>query len=143
MDEPVNGLDPIAKQFLFGELLKVVQDDRHAVLISSQNLPDLERFADHVGLLKGGQLLLEGRIDEIVERYRLTEFFTPDGATLENPPPLGLRILRGEDNRWRALVDQRSEVPRWLKAQGVQDVSQVKLTLEDLFVALVKEEEGS
>ncbi|MGH7969913.1 MAG: ABC transporter ATP-binding protein [Limisphaerales bacterium] len=143
LDEPVNGLDPIAKQFLFGELLKVVEDERHAVLISSQNLADLERFADHVGLLKNGQLLLEGRTDEIVERYRLAEFFTSNGTTLQSPPPVGLRILRWQDNRWRALVDQRSQALEWLKDQGARDVSQVRLTLEDLFIALVKEEEGS
>jgi hypothetical protein len=78
-----------------------------------------------------------------VERYRMTEFFTPNGATLQSPTPEGLRILKWEDNRWRALVDQSSDALEWLRRQGVQDMSQVGLTLEDLFVALVKEDEGS
>src|SRR5258708_26231195 len=67
LDEPVSGLDAISKQQLFSELLKAVEDGQRTVLISSHNLSDLERFADHIGLLKNGKLLLEGRTDEVVE----------------------------------------------------------------------------
>jgi ABC-2 type transport system ATP-binding protein len=140
LDEPLSGLDAVSKQQLFGELLKAVEDGRRTVLISSHNLSDLERFADHVGLLKNGRLLLEGPTDQVVERYRLAEFFTDNGATLENPPE-GLLILKWNENRWRALLDQRSDAQLWLERQGVHDLSLTRLTLEDLFVALFQEEE--
>ena len=71
LDEPLNGLDAIAKQQIFGELLEAVEGGERSVLISSHNLSDLERFADHVGMLKQGKLILEGRMDEVVERSRL------------------------------------------------------------------------
>lgn len=142
LDEPLNGLDAVSKQQLFGELLKAVQDGRRTVLISSHNLSDLERFADHVGLLKNGRLLLEGPTDQVVERYRLAEFFTPNGTTLESSPE-GLLILKWNGNRWRALLDQRSDAQVWLERLGVRDLSLTRLTLEDLFVALFQEEEES
>jgi ABC-type multidrug transport system ATPase subunit len=53
-----------------------VEDGERTVLISSHGLSDIERFADHVGMIKNGKLLLEGRTDEIVDRFRLAEFFT-------------------------------------------------------------------
>lgn len=140
LDEPLSGLDAISKQQLFSELLKTVEDGKRTVLISSHNLSDLERFADHLGLLKNGKLLLEGRTDEVVERYRLAEFFTHNGTMLENPPE-GLLILKWNENRWRALLDQRSGAQEWLQRQGIHDLSLTRLTLEDLFVALFKEEE--
>jgi ABC-2 type transport system ATP-binding protein len=142
LDEPLSGLDAVSKQQLFGELLKAVEDGRRTVMISSHNLSDLERFADHVGLLKNGRLLLEGRTDQVVERYRLAEFFTNNGTTLESPPE-GLLILKWNENRWRALLDQRSDAQLWLERQGVHDLSLTRLTLEDLFVALFQEEEES
>jgi ABC-2 type transport system ATP-binding protein len=142
LDEPLSGLDAVSKQQLFGELLKAVEDGRRTVLISSHNLSDLERFADHVGLLKNGRLLLEGRTDQVVERYRLAEFFTNNGTRLESPPE-GLLILKWNENRWCALLDQRSDAQLWLERQGVHDLSLTRLTLEDLFVALFKEEEES
>lgn len=141
LDEPLSGLDAISKQQLFSELLKSVEDGRRTVLISSHNLSDLERFADHIGLLKNGKLLLEGRTDQVVDRYRLAEFFNNNGASLQSPPPEGLIILKWNENRWRALLDHRSGAAEWLQRQGVHDLSITRITLEDLFVALFTEEE--
>jgi ABC-type multidrug transport system ATPase subunit len=142
LDEPLSGLDAISKQQLFSELLKAVEDGKRTVLISSHGLGDLERFADHVGLLKNGKLVLEGRTDEVVERYRLVEFFTNSDATPQSPAPEGLAILKWNENRWHALLDQQSGALEWLQNQGARDISLTRLTLEDLFVALVKEDES-
>ncbi len=142
LDEPLTGLDAISKQQLFGELLKFVQDGDRSVLISSHSLNDIERFADHVGLLKNGRLVIEGRTDAVVERYRLVEFFSHNGGDLQSPPPEGLLILKRSENRWRALLDQQSGAQEWLEKNGVRELSLTRLTLEDLFVALFKEEEA-
>ena len=139
LDEPTTGLDAVSKQQVFGELLKAVEDGERTVLISSHGLTDIERFADHVGMIKKGKLLLEGRTDEIVDRFRFAEFFTTNGTKIENRP--GLTILRHTENRWHALLDQQSDVPDFLRTRGAQEISLTRLTLEDLFVALAKDEE--
>jgi ABC-2 type transport system ATP-binding protein len=136
LDEPTTGLDAVSKQQVFAELLKTVADGERTVLISSHGLTDIERFADHVGLIKGGKLLLEGRTDEIVDRFRLAEFFTP--APLRQPPA-GLLVLRRAADRYQALLDQTSGAVAWLENQGARELSLTHLTLEDLFVALVKD----
>ena len=92
LDEPTTGLDAVSRQQVFGELLKAVKDGERTVLISSHGLSDIERFADHVGMIKNGKLLLEGRTDEVVDRYRLAEFFTSNGDEL--PGREGLIILK-------------------------------------------------
>jgi ABC-2 type transport system ATP-binding protein len=140
LDEPTTGLDAVSKQQVFGELLKAVEDGRRTVLISSHGLSDIERFADHIGMIKNGRLLLEGRTDEIVDRYRLAEFFTNNGSTLPSPGTEGFMILKWNENRWHALLDRQSGAEKWLEAQGAQQISLTRLTLEDLFVALFKEE---
>ncbi|MGA3144117.1 MAG: ABC transporter ATP-binding protein [Verrucomicrobiota bacterium] len=142
LDEPTTGLDAVSKQQVFAELLKAVEDGERTVLISSHGLSDIERFADHIGMIKNGKLLLEGRTDEIVERFRLAEFFTNNGTALQSPEPEGLTILRWNENRWHALLDQNSDAQKWLETQGAQNITLTRLTLEDLFVALVKEEEA-
>jgi hypothetical protein len=48
-------------------------------------------------MIKNGRLLLEGRTDEIVDRYRLAEFFTSNGAQFQNRD--GLVILKRSENR--------------------------------------------
>jgi ABC-2 type transport system ATP-binding protein len=143
LDEPLTGLDVISKQQLFSELLKAVEGGERSVLISCHDLSDLERFTDHIGLLKNGRLMLEGRTDEVVERYQLVEFFTRNGAELQTPAPEGLILLRGSGNRWQGLLDRQSGAQAWLQKVGAEQVSLTRLTLEDLFVALFKEPEAS
>jgi len=141
LDEPTTGLDAVSKQEVFGELLKAVESGERTVLISSHGLSDIERFADHIGMIKDGKLLLEGRTDEIVDRYRLAEFFTANGVSVSNRS--GLMIVKRFENRWHALLDQNSDAHKWLQSNGAKDISLTRLTLEDLFVALVKEDEAA
>ena len=139
LDEPTTGLDAISKQQVFAELLKAVESGERTVLISSHGLSDLERFADHIGMIKDGKLLLEGRTDEIVDRFRLAEFFSTNGTTFPNRA--GLVILKRTENRWHALLDQNSDAQSWLQSHGAIELSLTRVTLEDLFVALAKEED--
>jgi len=141
LDEPTTGLDAVSKQQVFTELLKAVEDGERTVLISSHGLSDVERFADHVGMIKNGKLLLEGRMDEVVDRFRFAEFFSTNGTEFRNRD--GLIILKRTENRWHALLDQKSDAQDWLQTHGAQQISLTCLTLEDLFVALVKEEEAA
>ncbi len=97
LDEPTTGLDAVSKQQVFAELLKAVEDGERTVLISSHGLTDIERFADHVGMIKNGKLLLEGSMDEVVDRFRLAEFFTDNGTEFQNRD--GLIILKHNENR--------------------------------------------
>ena len=140
LDEPTTGLDAVSKQEVFGELLKAVENGERTVLISSHGLTDIERFADHIGMIKNGKLLLEGRTDEIVDRFRLAEFFTENGTEFLNRD--GLIILKRNENRWHALIDQQSGVQDWLQTRGAKEISLTRVTLEDLFVALAKDEEA-
>ena len=140
LDEPTTGLDAVSKQEVFGELLKAVESGERAVLISSHGLSDIERFTDHIGLIKNGKLLLEGRTDEIVGRFRLAEFFTKNGTEFSSHD--GVVILRRNENRWHALVDMKNDAPGWLQQRGAKEISLTRVTLEDLFVALVKDEEA-
>jgi len=138
LDEPTTGLDAVTKQEVFAELLKAVEGGDRTVLISSHSLTDIERFADHVGMIKNGRLLLEGRTDHIVDRFRLAEFFTINSTTF--PARAGLTFLKRSDNRWHALLDQQSDAQDWLQARGAERLSLTPVTLEDLFVALAKDE---
>ena len=137
LDEPTTGLDAVSKQEVFGELLKAVEDGERTVLISSHGLSDIERFADHIGMIKNGKLLLEGRTDEIVDRFRMVEFFTLNGTEFQNRA--GLIILKRTENRWHALLDQKSGARDWLQSKSAKEISLTRVTLEDLFVALAKE----
>jgi ABC-2 type transport system ATP-binding protein len=134
LDEPTAGLDAIAKQQMFTELLAAVQDEDRSVLISSHQIADLERFADHIGMIKNGQMLLEGATADVVERYRMIDFVVENASALAGET--GLVVQRRDANRWRALLDRRQLTEDAIRARGATEVVASPVTLEELFVAL-------
>jgi ABC-2 type transport system ATP-binding protein len=140
LDEPTTGLDAISRKRVFEELLKSVQGGGRTVFISSHGLADLERFADHVGFIKDGCLLLEGRTDEVVERFRQIDFEAPTGFEVGDIE--GCHVIRQDGDRSRALIDR--SVADWgkLTADGIKELANVPVTLEEMFVAIMQEDNG-
>jgi ABC-2 type transport system ATP-binding protein len=134
LDEPTTGLDPEARQILFNELLRMVQDENRTVLISSHQLSDLERFADHIGILAQGRLLGEGSTADLVGRHRMVEF-TQAG---NGPPPdlLGFHVRQKRADRTLAVVDLEMHPLPTLEARGLTVHSQTELPLEEIFLAM-------
>jgi len=135
LDEPTLGLDAIARRQLFAELLKFMAGDGRTILISSHQLTDLERFADHAAIMNQGKLLTSGRMDKLVERYRQFDVRIVRDVGLGVP---GLSVMDRQGDRVRLLVDSESAPADVLDMPHIEVLAQVPLTLEDLFLALIK-----
>jgi ABC-2 type transport system ATP-binding protein len=62
LDEPTNGLDPIGIQEL-RELIRSFPAQGITVLLSSHALSEVEQIVDDVGIISGGQLRYQSRLD--------------------------------------------------------------------------------
>ena len=67
LDEPLNGLDPVA-QAAFRGLLRQLASNGASIVVSSHNLNELARFVDEVCILHMGRIVSIGTITE-VERF--------------------------------------------------------------------------
>jgi ABC-2 type transport system ATP-binding protein len=75
LDEPTDGLDPVARRDILGAVLDYVTDARATVLISSHLVHELERICDWVGLMDHGRLIAELQMQEFksgLKRVRLS-----------------------------------------------------------------------
>jgi ABC-2 type transport system ATP-binding protein len=68
LDEPLSGLDPLAREELIGGFMQQANDT--TILISSHELDEVERFATHVGFLHEGRLLFQGSVAALAEHAR-------------------------------------------------------------------------
>jgi len=135
LDEPTLGLDPVARRRLFEELLALMQDEERTIVISSHQLSDLERFADHVAILDEGRLRTSGRMDQMVERFKqLRVRSTP---ALSGPLP-GIFILRRDSEFTAVVIDTTLTSPSALTSLGIEVLGDSPLTLEEVFVAISK-----
>ena len=137
LDEPFAGLDAVSKQEVLAEMLDAVQDETRTVVVSSHNLDDIERIADHIGIIHDGKLLLEGPTAALIDRFRMADYTGPIGVTPRNVA--GCYIQKQDGDRWRMLLDTESEAASALEQSEFREVSDSPVTLEELFVALVKE----
>ncbi|MFL6072073.1 MAG: ABC transporter ATP-binding protein [Mycobacteriales bacterium] len=150
LDEPTTGLDPLLqREFL--ALVREAADDGAAVLFSSHVLPEVERAAHQVAIIRAGELVTHSGVPELLDRarQRLRLRFT-------GPPPKDLfdgvpGVTESEIDGQVATVTVDGAVGPVLRAAldgpGQPDrpdlvrVSPVGDELEDLFASLYTSEE--
>lgn len=65
LDEPIDGLDPIARKLIWKFIVDATSDRDMTTLVSSHNLKEMEGICDYIGILSNGTLLLERDLDEL------------------------------------------------------------------------------
>src|SRR5262245_49954949 len=135
LDEPTAGLDPLARQQLFAELMKVMRNEERTIVISSHQLVDLERFADHVAVMQAGQVIAFGSIPQLLDRYVQLDVQLPQNSRVQNS---ALRAISRQQDRACVLLDRWSRQRQTLEALGAEVLGETSFTLEELFIALMK-----
>jgi len=73
LDEPFNGLDPVVRDDVTQGLLESVRQGETSVLVSSHDIEEVERLADHVALLESGRVKVAETIESLLGRFRRIE----------------------------------------------------------------------
>ena len=69
LDEPASGLDPRAR-IEIRNLLKRLGEMKKTVIVSSHILPELADVCTRVGMIEKGELIIDGRVDEVMSEAR-------------------------------------------------------------------------
>ncbi|MFG2329776.1 ABC transporter ATP-binding protein [Streptomyces sp. NPDC048604] len=129
LDEPMADLDPLARRELMGALMADAAERGTTVVMSSHILTELEGACDHLLLVHGGRVRLEGPIDELLAAHTLLTGPVADLA------PHTVVSSRTTGRQLTALV--RHEGP----VQGPWETAEP--TLEDLLLAHLRTPEGA
>ncbi len=71
LDEPFASLDPLAGRELLQLLMDGVAETSATVVAASHVIADIERVCDHIVLLTGGGVRLEGNVEALLDSHRL------------------------------------------------------------------------
>jgi ABC-2 type transport system ATP-binding protein len=147
LDEPTDGVDPVGRREI-RDILRAEADRGTAVLLNSHLLSEIERTCDRVAVLRDGKVAAFGSVEALTQKsatYKmvatpidesLVAAFRDTGAGVERIN--GHMVLSVADiQHLNALVDQ-------LRSRGgiLNELTPVRSTLEDVFVDLVRAEEG-
>ncbi|MDR1991085.1 MAG: ABC transporter ATP-binding protein [Acidobacteriaceae bacterium] len=148
LDEATTGVDPVARRE-FWKLLGDLRAQGITILMATPYLDEAERCS-RVALLHEGRLLALDRPDALRAGLSgaMFEVLTSDhrraARVLASAPDIGDVSLFGERIHVRVAADDgavASRLTAWLAASGITDadVRRVEPTLEDVFVASLRE----
>ena len=121
-------------------VLSLADRDGWSVLLTSHEMDDVERLADHVGFLANGSLLVEEPMQTLLTRFRRVEFALADGADVpEQRPPswLGFAV----DGRAARFVESQASPAAdagWRSAFPGATIDARPMSLREVFVALTR-----
>ena len=82
-DEPTNGLDPVGIAEI-RELIKTLAASGKTIIMASHLLDEVEKVCTHVAILKKGNLLTAGPVDEVLAQEDIVEIAAANNDVLES-----------------------------------------------------------
>ncbi|EIA18812.1 ABC transporter ATP-binding protein [Listeria fleischmannii] len=134
-DEPTSGLDPLMESVFQDEVEKIKHDGK-AILLSSHILSEVERLADKVVIIRQGNIVETGTLDELRHLTRSTITIVTDGDAKELQKVEGVHDFSQNGNKATFSADDEHVNTILLEATklGVKKFESVPPTLEDLFM---------
>jgi ABC-2 type transport system ATP-binding protein len=138
LDEPSMGLDPLITDLLLRVLVEDQVSEGRTVFLSSHQLAEVERIADWVGIIEKGKILLETRLEDIRQNYRLIRAAAETAPAVSSPD---LVAVQSSDNFRSYLVAREAEdFAALLRAKGMTILEILPVSLEEVFLGLTRKE---
>jgi ABC-2 type transport system ATP-binding protein len=146
LDEPTTGLDPVSRQAIWEEVVKL-NDEGTTVFLTTQYLEEADKLADRVGIISAGKLVTEGTPKALkaeVGRPHLELSLAGEGADTARCEEILARFGKPLPSRDGLLLVElehgASEVGPIVRALdeaglAIDSLDLVEPTLDDVFVA--------
>jgi ABC-2 type transport system ATP-binding protein len=123
LDEPVSSLDPLARREFMQDLMELVAEREPTVVLSSHLLSDIERICDHLIVVAGGRVRVDGPVDDLLATHKLLTGPRADTTSLGQRHDI-VRVSH-TDRQTTVLVRTKQPIidPRWVASDvGLEDL---------------------
>ncbi|HBC90678.1 MAG TPA: ABC transporter ATP-binding protein [Lactococcus sp.] len=134
-DEPTSGLDPLMESVFQAEVQRLKKAGK-AIILSSHILSEVERLADRVAVIRKGEIVETGSLDDL--RHLTRDTFKVE--TNQAPEALhgleGVHDLHRNGNKavFQVDSDKTDVILKTLLKYGVKKLESTPPTLEELFM---------
>ncbi|KAF8564879.1 hypothetical protein P879_06099 [Paragonimus westermani] len=68
LDEPTSGMDPLAKRFLWDQIIRLIKSGK-SVLLTSHSMEECEALCDRLGIMANGQFRCLGSVQQLKNKF--------------------------------------------------------------------------
>lgn len=136
MDEPIDGLDPIARKKLWNIVMDDVAKRDMTVVISSHNLKELENMCDTILILDKGKSIIEKNIEDLKSDVHKVQYVL-ENEEKEEEMLKELNVISKETSgRVRTIVikGEWEEIEEKMNKYNLVLLDRLHLTLEEVFI---------
>ena len=143
-DEPSNGLDAQAREFMLNTLETTVNQGQRSVLMASHLMDDVERVCDNIVLLHKGKLAAQGKIEDLkaIDKEVEIHVWGSPGKMEETLTDRGLKVRRegrvmrvghNGDETYNQILQAAADIGTQVRRMHDHEAS-----LEDLFLVIME-----
>lgn len=136
LDEPIDGLDPVARRLVWKLIVDEVAEKRMTVLVSSHNLSEMEGICDSIGIISKGRMRLEMELDAMKSKMNKVQVsFGTEGCPDEALNQLNI-LQRETKGSVELLVinESAAKIREVFEARQPLLFDLLPLTLEEIFI---------
>ena len=109
LDEATSGLDPVMRDDILDMFLDFVQEEDHAILVSSHITSDLEKVADYIVFIHKEKIIFSKPKDELLEDYGIIKCGDEQFKALDREDWIA---CRRQDYEWQVLTSDRKKAEK-------------------------------
>lgn len=134
-DEPTSGLDPLM-EIVFQEEVEKIKNNGKSIILSSHILSEVERLADRVAIIRQGEIVESGTLDELRHLTRSTIMIETASDVNELSKVEGVFDFKQTDQKATFSADNQhlNHILNEAVKLGVKTIESKPPTLEDLFI---------
>ena len=144
LDEPTIGLDAVSKIAVRQFIKKRNQEKGTTVILTTHDMQDIEALTERILLIGKGQILLDGQLPELKQRFSDAKTLQIDYLGIAPTLPAGVTVTQAEIGRLELTIDPNQlTVPQAITQLSQQveitDLSVSSITAEEMVAKLYKE----
>lgn len=152
LDEPTSAMDPLSAKQVRDAIIELQREEQRTFLITTHNLTEAQSLANKIAIIRSGRIIAQGTMDELARQFvgepmmELRVAGVMNGLAKDISDMVTVTETGRDWLRFQVAEPQTTNPALLRKIAGlgvdVVTLSPITRTLEDIYLQVVKEDEG-
>lgn len=152
LDEPTSAMDPLSAKLVRDAIVELQRDEQRTFLITTHNLTEAQALANTIAIIRSGRLIAQGTMDELARQFvgeplmELRVANSLNGLVQDVADMVTVTDVGRDWMRFRVAEPTVTNPALLRRVAGlgidVITLAPITRTLEDIYLQVVKEDEG-